>query len=145
MLRQSVAGLGAAGSVAEVSEGYARNYLLPRGLAAVATTQSEHAAQRLLARQRQLEEQGRLREQNLADKLRGARAVIRVRATVTGTLYEGLHPAAIASHLAKVYGFNVSRENLTLTHSIKRVGTYTVGVRLSSSRRVELELLVRSA
>lgn len=145
LLKRGVVGLGSAGAVVEVSEGYARNYLLPRGLAVAATLQSEQAAQRQLARQRQLEEQRRLREQNLADRLRGERVVIRARATVTGTLYEGLHPSTIAGHLARVYGISLSQENLTLARPIKRTGTYTVGVRLSGSRRVELELLVRPA
>lgn len=145
VLLADVSSLGRAGTVAEVSDGYARNYLLPQRLAVAASAQAEAQARRMLERERQLAEQSLLRVAKLEEKLHHARLVIRVRATVVGTLYEGLHPKDIARQLSESYGVRVGESSLTLKRAIKRVGSYTVGVRVSSGRLVELEVLVRPA
>ncbi len=141
VLVQDVPSLGKAGSVVEVREGYARNYLLPRGLAREATEgqlralEEERAARaRKLAREQQ-------RAAELARALAGRPVRIRAKAGSSGRLFGAVTAQQIADALRQA-GFAVDRKQVELHEPIKAVGTYRVPVRLPHGQHAEVEVQV---
>ncbi len=130
VLLADVRGLGRAGEVVEVKDGYARNYLLPRGLAAEATAgrvreMQDHQQARARRQEREREEAARL-----AAALEGVAVDLRARAGEGGRLFGSVTAADVAEALA-ARGFAVSKRQVELDEPIKAVGTYTVPVRIA--------------
>lgn len=141
ILVKDVPSLGKAGSVVEVREGYARNYLLPRGLAREATEgqlraleQQRTAQERKLARERE-------RAAQLAQALRSRTVRIRAKAGAGGRLFGSVTAQHVADELRRL-GFDVDRRQVELAEPIKAVGTYRVVVRLPHGQHAEVEVQV---
>lgn len=129
ILLEEVTGLGPRGTTVKVSPGYARNYLLPRRLAIVAT--GDHGSLfRTLAKQRETRD-ARLREEaeSFAARLTGTRVTLAERVAEEGNLYGSVHVEDIQGALARL-GFEVDKRNIHLDEHIKQVGEYQVPVRL---------------
>lgn len=130
ILTDDVAKLGAKNAVVEVSDGYARNFLIPRGLAVPATK----GALRGLEKQRSTIErrQERLKKQasSIADRL--AQTPLRVTARVgeTGRLFGSVTTQILSAALKEQFGLEVDRHRIELTEPIRTVGTHTVTVLL---------------
>ena len=129
---QNVEGSGRTGEIKEVADGFARNFLLPRRLAAPVTPDAIKRAEAIAAaearRQAELDEQAR----TLAEKL-AAPIVITARAGEQGRLYGSVTAADIAEEASKLAGQEVDRHLLALEEPIKEVGTYEVPLRLTSN------------
>jgi large subunit ribosomal protein L9 len=136
---QNVEGSGRTGEIKEVADGFARNFLLPRRLAAPASPDAIKRAEALAVaearRQAELDEQAR----TLAEKLT-APIVITVRAGEQGRLYGSVTAVDIAEEASKLAGQEVDRHLLVLEEPIKEVGTYEVPLRLTHN--VEATLMV---
>jgi large subunit ribosomal protein L9 len=138
ILVKDVPSLGKAGSVVEVREGFARNYLLPRGLAREATEgQLRAMEQERAARDRKL---ARERER-AARALREQAVRIRAKAGSGGRLFGAVTAQQIAEALRQM-GFAVDRKQVDLSEPIKSVGTYRVTVRLPHGQQAEVEVQV---
>jgi large subunit ribosomal protein L9 len=139
LLVHDVNNLGLRGDIVRVKPGYARNYLLPHGLATIATDQN----QRMVARHRQkLEhlEAGRIRDlQKMADAVSRYSATIEANATSDNTLY-GSVVARDISNALKSGGHNVEPGHVKLDGPIKELGMYTV--KLSFHDKVNAEVKV---
>ena len=139
---ETVEGSGTRGEVKTVAAGYARNFLLPRGLAAPATPtllmRAETLAKEEEERQRLLDEQA----QELVGKLEGHRLVIPVRVGEQGRLYGSVTNGDIAEKAGEILGEEVDRRRILLPEAIRQVGVYTVPIRLSRNVTVELEVVV---
>ncbi|MCY3655705.1 MAG: 50S ribosomal protein L9 [Chloroflexi bacterium] len=139
---ETVEGSGTRGEVKTVAAGYARNFLLPRGLAAPATPtllmRAETLAQEEEERQRLLDEQA----QELVGKLEGQRLVIPVRVGEQGRLYGSVTNGDIAEKAGEILGEEVDRRRILLPEAIRQVGVYTVPIRLSRNVTVEQEVVV---
>ena len=130
LLRKNVPDLGRIGDVVEVKPGYARNYLLPQGIAYqpsqanVKTVEAEkHRYLAELAQQRsELEAE--------AAKLQGREVTISARANVQGHLYGSVGPAQIAAAMT-AEGLFVTSENVVLDEPIRQLDKYDVTVRLA--------------
>jgi len=125
LLCEDIDKLGWLGDVVEVKTGYARNYLIPQGLAKVATEASiraiaEEKAKR--AEQRKLE--GR-RLEEAARAIEGAEAVIAAKANELGHLFGSVNERQIAANL-RAQGFEVRDEIVQLPEHIKEIGTHAV-------------------
>ena len=132
ILLQDVEGLGKAGDLKEVANGYARNYLVPRRLAAAATPGLiANRAQRIAAEQRRVE---KLVEQNRqqAERLNTVTLTFRARVGTQGRLYGSITSQDIASALREVENIVVDRRSIELTDPIRSPGTFTVPVRIAS-------------
>lgn len=141
ILIQDVPSLGKAGAVVDVREGYARNYLLPRGLAREATEgqlraleQERAARERKLARERQ-------RAVEVAHALQSRPVRIRAKAGAGGKLFGSVTAQQVAEALRQM-GFEVDRRQVELAEPIKAVGTYRVTVRLPHGQQAEVEVQV---
>ncbi|MER3399343.1 MAG: 50S ribosomal protein L9 [Chloroflexota bacterium] len=127
---QDVPGVARAGEIKDVAEGYARNYLIPRRLAVVAT---EAVIEQVKARQaaearRAAREAEELRE--LAARLEGLTVTVKVRAGKEGRLYGSVTAADIAEAIAAQVGRPVDRRRVELAEPIRKTGEYRVVVRL---------------
>ena len=133
ILLKDIKRLGKAGDVKRVANGYARNYLIPRGLAAVATAQAiKQARERLAAESRRTQIEVTSAE-SLAEIVDKLSFTFRVKAGDTGTLYGSITNADIATRLEKEIGQAFDKRKILLEQPIKELGTYTVEVKLISN------------
>ena len=139
LLVHDVASLGQRGDIVKVKPGYARNYLLPHGIATVATDQNK----RMVTRHRQkLEhlEAGRIRDlQKMADAVSRYSATIEANATADNALYGSVVARDISDAL-KAGGHVVEPDHVKLDGPIKELGMYTV--KLSFHEKVNTEVKV---
>src|SRR5438270_7640497 len=130
ILLQDVDGLGKAGDLKEVANGYARNYLLPRQLAAGATPALlENHKQRIAAQQRKLEKQVESNRQQ-AERLGQVSLTFKARVGRQGRLYGSITSQDIAAGLREAEGIVIDRRMIDLAEPIRTVGTFTVPVML---------------
>src|SRR5574341_2193533 len=129
ILREDVPNLGTVGDLVKVKPGYARNYLLPRGLAVVADQRNvrvlEHQ-KRVAADKR---EQDRRKAETAAQKLSDLRVTIKARAGEEGKLFDSVTNLDIERALAEL-GFRVERRRIRLDEPIKSIGEHSVPVHL---------------
>jgi large subunit ribosomal protein L9 len=139
---ETVEGSGTRGEVRTVANGYARNFLLPRGYAAPATPDILKRAERLAAeeeiRQQSLDEQA----QQLVGKLEGHPLVMAVRVGEQGRLYGSVTNADVAEKAGEILGEELDRRRVLLPEVIRTVGVYTVPLRLSRSVTGEAQVVV---
>jgi large subunit ribosomal protein L9 len=133
---------GSMGEVRTVAPGYARNYLLPRGLAAPATPIVLARAERLreIEENRQRSQDERARE--LVGKLEGKPLVMAVRVGEQGRLYGSVTNVDIAQKAGEILGEELDRRRILLPEVIRRVGVYTVPIRLSRSVVPDVQVVV---
>ena len=131
-LRDDVSKLGKAGDVVDVAEGYARNYLLPRELAYIATAENEKRI-RAEARRRAEKELARVESmKELARLLDGRSITIRARANEEQKLFGSVGPVEIAEALKAEHGARVEPEHVALDEHIRELGVFDVAVRFDA-------------
>ena len=141
LLIQSVNNLGKQGEVVEVRAGYANNYLLPQGLATVATDHHKRMVEKHKSKLIEIEK-ARLKDlRDLADQLSKASVTIEANANDEGALYGSVGSAEIVSELKKL-GFNILPDQIRLEGVLKELGLYTVKVHLHSDIQTELKVWV---
>jgi len=143
VLTQDVPNLGKTGEVKTVADGYARNYLIPRGMAVVAT----EGALRQAEMQQQIEarRQARLRQeiQRLATELHGLTLTFRVKAGENEQLYGSITNADIAQALEEQLGTPIDRRKIELEEPIRRLGSYRVPIRLGEHQVPHIGVVVQ--
>lgn len=132
LLLQDVYNLGLAGEVKTVADGYGRNYLLPRGLAVLATPSAVKRAERI--KQAAIEKRAREKADlgALAQVISSMNLVFNVRTGEKGKLYGSITSAQIADAIARHIGSEFDKRKVALREPIREIGTYTVPVRLSA-------------
>lgn len=142
ILREDVPHLGHIGDVVKVKPGFARNYLLPRGLALVADKRNikelEHQ-RRIVAEKR---DRALKAAQTEAQKLSAVRLTINARAGEEGKLFGSVTNIDIEKALAE-RGFNIERRRIRLEDPIKTLGEHRVPVQLSVGVSAEIVVLVQ--
>jgi large subunit ribosomal protein L9 len=140
ILREHVDHLGKRGEIVKVSDGYARNYLLPRKLALLATDGNKKHVERerKIMETRESEEKGQA--EGIATRLSAIDIAIARRVGDTEQLYGSVTASDIADFL-KAKGFEIDRRKLILPEPIKAVGEYNVPLKLH--REVTVPLKVR--
>jgi large subunit ribosomal protein L9 len=141
ILREDVANLGAMGDVVKVKPGYARNYLMPRGLAVEASRRNLSALEherRIVAAKRERE---RKTAQGFADQLDGIVLEVRARAGDEDRLYGSVTNIDIEKLLHQ-RGFAVDRRRIDLADPIKRLGTYRIPVGIAFDVKATITLRV---
>lgn len=143
ILLKDVKGLGNEGDVVKVSDGYARNYLIPKGFALQATK----ANLRMLKDKRETMESKAQRElaaaEKIAKQLENSVVTVRSKAGEGGRLFGSVTAKDIAGAIEKALGIAVDRRRIELEEPIKTLGSYSVLIRLhpevSATVRVEVE------
>ena len=142
VLRRDVPTLGKAGDVKEVADGYGRNYLIPRGLAAPASrTAMENVEAHKTAEARRRE---RLDEeaQALAKRIEETAVVIRARTGEGGRLYGSVTSSDIAEALSSEMGTTIDKRNVDLPEPIRHLGTHTARIHVAPRVSVPVNVQV---
>ena len=143
ILREGMENLGEPGDVVDVKPGYARNYLLPQGIAYEA---SEANIRRLEEEKQRAEERAKrdyLEGRRRASQLDGVSLTFEARASDEGKLFGSVTAADIADRLGELeLDFEVDRRWVQLEEPIKELGAYKVGIRLHADVEEEVEVRV---
>ncbi|HZU01669.1 MAG TPA: 50S ribosomal protein L9 [Ktedonobacteraceae bacterium] len=132
ILLQDVEGLGKAGDLKEVANGYARNYLLPRHLAAGATPGLiANRAQRIAAEQRKIEKQAETNRQ-LAERLGQVSLTVKAKVGRQGRLYGSITSQDIAAYLQQAENLTIDRRLIEMPEPIRTLGTFTIPVKVAT-------------
>ncbi|MGB9739503.1 MAG: 50S ribosomal protein L9 [Chloroflexus aggregans] len=142
LLLQDVEHLGKAGEIKDVSGGYGRNYLIPKGFAVLATKGQIKQAEERLAAQRRRAEAMRKEAEALAAKLAALTLTFVVKVGEQDRLYGSVTNADIAAKLHEVAGVEIDRRKIALEDPIKRTGEYEVPVELASGVSTTLKVVV---
>jgi len=130
VLREDVETLGKKGDLLEVAPGYARNYLVPRGLAILATKGVEKQAAAMRRNREAREVKDRAFAQAAAGKLTASAVQITARAGEAGKLFGSVTSSDIAAAIEAATGVTVDRRKVTLAEPIKELGSSEVSVNL---------------
>ena len=141
ILRQAVEKLGHTGDVVNVSNGYARNYLLPRGVAYVATEGNKRRIEQERQRLEAAEESRRAGARDLAEKLEQVSLTFSARVGEEGKLFGSVTSADIAQQLAE-QGHTIEKRQIDLKEPIKALGVYRVPIRLHADVHPEIKVWV---
>ncbi len=131
LLIHNVEHLGKQGDLVEVKAGYALNYLLPQGLATVATEHHRRMVEKHREKLRAIELEKLSEYRNLADELAKQSITIEANANDEGHLYGSVGPHEIVDGL-KAAGFSLAQDQIRLEGPLKELGLYTVKVHLHS-------------
>jgi large subunit ribosomal protein L9 len=141
LLTQNVPSLGQPGDLVKVRPGYARNYLLPQGLATFATPHNLRIVEKHRQRLKELEEARRADLQNLGAQIAQRSLTIEANANEEGHLYGSVNADQIAAAL-KAEGFPIETENVRIEGPLKDLGLYTIKVHLAQDIDTEVKLWV---
>ena len=130
MLLQDVKGQGKKDQIVEVSDGYARNFLLPKKLAIIADAKAVNEAKNKEASNLHKIEVAKAEAKATAEKLSKITVRIMQSAGNDNRLYGAVTTKDIAERLNKDHGINIDKKKMTLSESIKTFGTYKVEVKL---------------
>ena len=144
ILRQAVENLGHPGDLVKVSPGFARNYLLPRGIAYEATPGNLKRIAQEKQRLEAAETSRRGTAQELADKLEQVSLTFSARVGEEGKLFGSVTAADIAQQL-EAQGFHVEKRQIDLHEPIRTLGVYRVPVRLHADVKPEIKVWVIKA
>ncbi|MHB0869191.1 MAG: 50S ribosomal protein L9 [Chloroflexota bacterium] len=142
LLLQDVKGVGEAGQIKEVAEGYARNYLIPKKLAAAATTGAlkELEARQAAEKKRQSKVDEEMRD--LAKKISASSITVRSKVGEGGKLYGSITTGDVAEAMEKQLGQTVDKRKIEIEEPIRHVGEYKIPVKLSKNVSTTVNLVV---
>lgn len=144
VLRQDVPKVGDAGSVQTVSNGYARNFLIPKGLAVVATDgELKVAAHNLAVKERKVARQEELLR-SLSDKIDGQRLMFTAKAGEQGRLYGSITASDVATALASQVSEEIDRRRVVLDEPLRSIGEHTVTVHLVGRLRPQITVVIEA-
>lgn len=141
---QDVKGQGKKGEIKDVAEGYARNFLIPRGLAQAATEGALKSIGQMKAAENKRKEKAKEEAQALAAKLAGMTLVIKAKAGENGRLFGAVTNKQIAEELEK-QGFKIDKRQIELDEPIRTLGVTRVTLRLYPEVKGELNVHIVEA
>ena len=130
------------GEIKEVADGYARHFLLPRGLALpatpsaikMATTESKDKAQRQARLQEEIDE--------VIQRLKGQELIFKARAGTKGRLHGAITTADIATKLSSITGFEIDKKKIELDEPLRQLGSHDVVVRFAPGSETEIRVVI---
>lgn len=144
ILLTDVKGTGKKEQIVNVSDGYARNYLLPRKLAAEATSEAMNSVTRAKAAEEHREAERKKEAAQIAEGLRGKTIKVVARAGEKGRLYGSITGQEIAEALEKQHGVSVEKRKIDLPDAIRAVGEYSASVWLYSGISAPMRVIVEA-
>src|SRR6476646_1912715 len=143
LLQESIKNVGRVGDIVEVSPGYARNYLVPRGLAVQPTPNN---VKKVEARRKEIERQERERreqQEKMIQQLSGVEVHLERRANEQGHLFGSVTATDIAKQL-QAQGFNVQPDDVLLPGKLDRIDTYQVQIKFAEDLLADLKVWVHA-
>jgi large subunit ribosomal protein L9 len=143
ILKQDIAGLGFTNDLVTVKNGYARNYLIPKGMAIMASESSKKIREEDLKQKSFKEEKNRKDAEEFAKALEGLTVKIGAKAGTSGKIFGSVNALQIADAIKEQHNLDVDRKKIALKgDSVKEVGTYKAQILLHKEVIVELEFEV---
>ncbi|MBR3201353.1 MAG: 50S ribosomal protein L9 [Mogibacterium sp.] len=130
ILKQDVKGSGKAGQIVKVSDGYARNKLIPGGLAIEATPANKRAYEREQAKAKEKYEAEKAAAVDLANQLADKIVVVKTKVGDNGRLFGAITSKDIATAISEQTGIEVDKRKIVLDKPIKETGVETIGIKL---------------
>jgi large subunit ribosomal protein L9 len=145
ILKQDINGLGYKNDLVNVKDGYARNFLIPKGMAIVATDSAKKVVAEVKKQQAYKEEKIRKEAEELAKVLEGAQLTIGVKASSKGKIFGSVNNIMIADAIKEQKNVEVDRKKIEINgEAIKEVGAYKATLKLHKDIAVELALDVKA-
>ena len=144
ILVKDVAGLGAKGTLHDVKEGYARNFLFPRGLAVEATVSQVRAMENQSRSRQEKEVRRRTEAERLAAELEKTVVTVKVKVGEGGRLFGSVTPQHVADAL-QGRGFSIDKRQIELEDPIKMTGYYKVRIRVDQRLVARVDVNVTPA
>ena len=145
ILLQDVKGKGQKGQMLEVSDGYARNFMLPRKLAVEATADAVNTMRMTDKANQEKRQKEREEAFAISNKLKSLTVVVKAKGGGAGRLFGSVTTQEISDALQKNHGITVDKKKIVLNETIKTVGTYTVkcklGYEITADLKVKIEEL----
>ena len=145
ILTEDVKGKGYIGDIVKVSDGYARNYLLPKGQAKEATTHNLNVAKQ----QQQANEKRRLLErvsaEEAAQKLSGIKVVVTEKCGETGRLFGSVTSAEVAKAILDQHGIDIAKKKIVMKEHIKDLGEFPLQVKVHAGISADIIVSVEAA
>lgn len=129
ILTKPVKALGSKGDVVDVSDGYARNYLVPKKLAVAASDGALKQAEAMRAAHTQAAEQLLAEARQLGESLEGTRVVVAARAGDAGNLFGSIGASDISAAIIKFTGITIDKDIVVVDNPIKEIGLHEVTLR----------------
>ena len=130
ILKQDINSLGSKDDIISVKNGYARNFLIPRGMAINATESAKKVHTELLKQRSHKEAKVKDQALELAEKMKGVKITLGAKTSTKGKIFGSVNTIQIAEALLEK-GFDIDRKNISIKDDIvKEVGTYTAKVKL---------------
>ena len=130
ILKQDVKGLGKKESMIEASDGYARNYLIPRGLAVEATSSNMNVMKTKMEAEKSKRDRELAQAKALAEKVKNVTVVLKTKAGENGKLFGSITSKDISDMLKSSFNIDIDKKKINLTDAIKSLGTIEVEVKL---------------
>ncbi len=144
ILQKDVKKLGNQGDVVNVSDGYARNYLIPKGLAVEATSGKKKQIKQKERAQERKENQKTSEAKKMAQKMEAEKFVLSVKAGEKGRLFGSVTTMDIAEAVNKK-GYDIDKRKIDLDENIKSLGTHKVSVKIYKDVTASLKIQVVEA
>ena len=141
ILSRDVENLGARGDVVDVKKGYARNYLLPRGVAFFATSENLKRIEQEKLKEEQKRAKALKDAQLLADKMKKTSCTISAQTGTEGALYGSVTNEDIAEAL-RMEDINIDKKMIIMEEPIRKLGVYEISVRLHPEVNAEIKVWV---
>jgi large subunit ribosomal protein L9 len=144
LFKKDVPDVAQAGQVKDVADGYARNFLMPRGLAVAATPQAlkQVAELQAVAARHAAEEEQAARA--LKTKLEAQPVIVEAKAGQQGRLYGSITTTDVATAIQKQLGTSLDRRDLDIPDPVRQIGSYTVTARLHKAVTANVTVEVRA-
>jgi large subunit ribosomal protein L9 len=144
ILKQDIANLGHKDEVVTVKNGYARNYLIPKGMATVATVSAKKVLAENTKQRAHKEAKVKADAETIAKKLEGIKLTIGAKTSTTGKIFGSVNTIQIAEALTEK-GFDIDRRNILIAEEhVKEVGNYTAEIKLHREVKVTIDFEVVS-
>jgi large subunit ribosomal protein L9 len=133
---------GKRGEIKEVADGYARNFLLPKGLALPATPSAIKAAKVLSGEKAEIQSRQREELIRIAQEMEGKELHFKARAGTKGRLHGAITTANIAGELYRLMGFEVDKKRVELEEPLHHLGSYDVVINLGKGTESKIKVVV---
>lgn len=140
ILKEDVKGTGKAGEVLKVSDGFARNMLLKKGLAVEATQANLRSLEKQKALKIQQEKENRERAHSQAETLKNKKVVIKTKSGEGGKLFGSITSKDIADAIKDQLGIDIEKKNIELANPLKQLGSFDVAVKLYHEIKGEIKV-----
>ncbi|MCF8233093.1 MAG: 50S ribosomal protein L9 [Bacteroidales bacterium] len=143
ILKRDIPNLGYANDLVTVKPGYARNYLIPKGMASFATEGNKKAREEILRQKAYKEEKLRKEAETKAEALNGVKLKIGAKAGTSGKIFGSVNAVQIANALKEQYDYDIDRKKIEVDgDAIKELGSYEATVKLYKDIEAKIQFEV---